>query len=30
MLDGEKVLRTSSGKIARTANRDRYVAQESA
>jgi fatty acid CoA ligase FadD32 len=30
MLDGEKVLRTSSGKIARTANRDRYVAQETA
>lgn len=27
MLNGQKVLRTSSGKIARTANRDRYVAQ---
>ncbi|MEA2149354.1 MAG: fatty acid CoA ligase FadD32 [Solirubrobacteraceae bacterium] len=27
ILDGQKVLRTSSGKIARAANRDRYVAQ---
>ena len=27
ILDGQKVLRTSSGKIARSANRDRYLAQ---
>jgi fatty acid CoA ligase FadD32 len=30
ILDGEKVLRTSSGKIARSANRDRYLRQEAA
>jgi fatty acid CoA ligase FadD32 len=30
VLHGEKVLRTSSGKIARTANRDRYLAEHSA
>jgi fatty acid CoA ligase FadD32 len=30
VLKGEKVLRTSSGKIARAANRDRYLAQQSA
>jgi fatty acid CoA ligase FadD32 len=30
ILNGEKVLRTSSGKIARAANRDRYLAQHAA
>ncbi|MCW3067085.1 MAG: acyl-CoA synthetase [Solirubrobacterales bacterium] len=30
VLKGEKVLRTSSGKIARTANRDRYLARRAA
>jgi fatty acid CoA ligase FadD32 len=30
VLNGEKVLRTSSGKIARTANRDRYLAEHAA
>ena len=30
ILNGEKVLRTSSGKIARAANRERYLAQRSA
>jgi fatty acid CoA ligase FadD32 len=30
VLNGEKVLRTSSGKIARTANRDRYLAEHPA
>jgi fatty acid CoA ligase FadD32 len=30
VLNGAKVLRTSSGKIARTANRDRYLAQHAA
>jgi fatty acid CoA ligase FadD32 len=30
ILNGEKVLRTSSGKIARTANRERYLAGQSA
>jgi fatty acid CoA ligase FadD32 len=30
VLDGSKVLRTSSGKIARSANRERYVAERAA
>ncbi len=30
VLEGRKVLRTSSGKIARSANRDRYVAERAA
>jgi acyl-CoA synthetase (AMP-forming)/AMP-acid ligase II len=30
ILKGEKTLRTSSGKIARAANRDRYLAQQAA